>query len=94
VSVGRSADTAAAEHWRYATVVLSLSPTAAPPSASLLLESAMRVPDTTTAFLQRKVLLLSARSRDENAQYEVAKLDIYKVFLCSEKSIPSRPLSF
>jgi len=37
------ADTAAAEHWRYATVVLSLSPTTAPPSASFLSEATMKI---------------------------------------------------
>ncbi len=52
------ADTAAAEHW-YATVVLSLSPTAAPPSASLLSESAKKVPGTTTGLLLRITLPLS-----------------------------------
>jgi hypothetical protein len=68
-------------------VVLSLSPTVAPPSASLLSESAPRVPDTTTAFLVRQVLLSSARSSDETAQLELAKLDSYMVFLCSEKNM-------
>ncbi len=54
------ADTVAAEHWRYATVMLSLSPTAAPPSASLLSESAKKVPGTTTGLLLRKALPFSA----------------------------------
>ena len=55
----------------------------------------MRVPDTATAFLLRKVFLFSARFIDEYAWLdecawlEVAKLHIYTsmAFLCSEKNM-------